>query len=509
MSYTQNHTICESTTLDTISPSDYWANINWFKVGKYVDKLQRRIYRAVCEGDFRKVRNLQRILYRSDSVLLLAIRRVTQTNKGRKTAGIDGFRALTDKKRAELFYDMKDMNINLHVPKPAFRTYIRKKNGKLRPLSIPVIMDRIYQEIIRIVLEPQAEANFEPISYGFRPRRGVHDAVERIFNNIRNGKWCYVFEGDFKSCFDTLDHDFILRCIYGFPLYNVVEKFLKAGYVDNNVFYRTDKGTPQGGLLSPLLANIALTGMEKYLNITYKEMKRTRYGKEYSYFYTKGDYRVVRYADDFLVFAKTKEDILKVYDILEPYLEERGLTLAEDKTKITHISKGFNFLGFNFRQYKTKDGLKCFVKPSKKSIKEFKNKIAEIFRTSRGHSVDELIDRLNPLIRGTANYWRTVVSYEIFKKMDHYIWTKTKKFLTRMHNNKGWKWIKNKYFPPYFDGKHYGNWVLTGPKKGNHLIRMAWTPIKRHVMIKHNSSPYDVNLVEYFENRKSDHLIIR
>ena len=168
MSYTQNHKIYESTTLNTIFPSQYWANINWFKVGKYVDKLQKRIYRAVCEGDFRKVRNLQRILYRSDSVLLLAIKRVTQTNKGRKTAGIDGFRALTDKKRTELFYDMREMNINLHVPKPAFRIYIRKKNGKKRPLSIPIIMDRIYQEIIRIVLEPQAEANFEPISYGFR-----------------------------------------------------------------------------------------------------------------------------------------------------------------------------------------------------------------------------------------------------------------------------------------------------------------------------------------------------
>lgn len=143
------------------------------------------------------------------------------------------------------------------------------------------------------------------------------------------------------------------------------------------MFYRTDRGTPQGGLLSPLLANIALTGMEEYLNIQYTEVKRTRYGKEYSYFNTSGNYRVVRYADDFLIFAKSKKDILEAYHILQPYLDERGLTLAEDKTKITHIAKGFDFLGFNFRQYKTKDGLKCLVKPSKKSIKEFKAKISE------------------------------------------------------------------------------------------------------------------------------------
>ena len=232
------------------------------------------------------------------------------------------------------------MNINLYKPKPAYRIHIPKKNNKTRPLSIPVIIDRVYQELHRMALEPQWEFKFEPISYGFRPKRRAHDAMERIFYNVKNGNWCWVFEGDFKSCFDTLDHNFILKQIDGFPYVNVVEKFLKAGYVDNNVFFRTKIGTPQGGLLSPLLANIALTGMEDCLGISYNKVIRKNGSTTYN---AKGNYRMTQYADDFVIFAKSKEEIEKVYDILNPYLEERGLILAEDKTRITHISEGLIF----------------------------------------------------------------------------------------------------------------------------------------------------------------------
>jgi RNA-directed DNA polymerase len=185
-----------------------------------------------------------------------------------------------------------------------------------------VIIDRIYQEIIRLALEPQAEFNFEPTTYGFRPKRGCHDAVQRIRHNIKGGKWCWVFEGDFKACFDTLNHDFILKQIKGFPLYNLVNKFLKTGYIDNNLFYDTEKGTPQGGLLSPLLANIALNGLEKYLNISYKEVIQKKDDVTYNTFISMGNYRVTRYADDFVIFAKSKEEIEKVYEILNPYLKE-------------------------------------------------------------------------------------------------------------------------------------------------------------------------------------------
>ena len=475
-----------------------WAAINWHKAVKYVDKLQKRIYRAESENDFRKVRDLQRMLMNSKAALLLAIQRVTQRNKGRRTPGIDGFRVLNDNKRAELFDTMKGKNIKLHNPKPAYRMYIKKKNGKFRSLGIPVIIDRIYQEIIRMALEPQAEVNFEPTSYGFRPRRGCHDAVERIMFNIVHGNWSWVFEGDFKSCFDTLDHDFILKSIKGFPSYNLIEKFLKAGYVDNNVFYDSIKGTPQGGILSPLLANIALNGMEETLNITYRERKIN--GDVFHD--TKGNYRMVRYADDFVIFANSKEDIEAIPDILNPYLEKRGLKLAEDKTRITHISDGFDFVGFNFRRYKTFNGIKHLSKPSKDSIKQFKSKVSEICRQHHGHNVDELIKRLNPLIKGTANYWKLSSAKAIFSKMDNYIWIKIFKFVKRLHPKKPMYWIKEKYFPYYSDGKYFGNWILTGPQEGNILTRMVWTPIRRHTMIRYNFSPYDDSKREYFNKRR-------
>ena len=477
-----------------------WKNVNWHKIIKYVSKLQKRIYRAASENNSRDVKNLQRMLVYSKAALLLAIRKVTQINKGKRTPGIDGFRALSDKKRGELFDTLKTMKIKLHVPKPVYRMYIKKKNGKLRSLGIPAITDRIYQEIIRMALEPQAEFNFEPTSYGFRPKRGCHDALTRIMKNIMPGNWSWVFEGDFKSCFDTLDHDFILKEIKGFPLEKLVEKFLKAGYVDENVFYGTSEGTPQGGLLSPLLANIALNGMEDILNITYNKITPKNRNV---YYVTKGKYRMVRYADDFVIFAKSKEDIDAIPEILNPYLEERGLTLAEDKTHITHISDGFDFLGFNFRRYKTFDGFIHLCKPSKDSISRFKSKVAEICRQMHGQSVDALIKRLNPLIQGTANYWKPSSAKKTFTDMDHYIWTKIFKFVKRLHQNKSIKWIKKRYFPHYFDGKHYGNWILTEPKEGNTLTKMAWTPIRRHVMIQFNFSPHDKSKEEYFNKRES------
>jgi len=484
----------------TVSPDILdWDAINWHDKEKIVDNLQKRIYRAMSENNSKKVRNLQRMLIYSDSTLLLAIKRVTQINKGKKTSGIDGFKIRNDKERFELYNYLKSRNIHLHQPKPAHRTYVPKKNGKFRFLGIPTIIDRIYQEIIRMALEPQAEVYFEPTSYGFRPERGCHDAKSRIMYNIKRGNWVYVFEGDFKSCFDTLDHNFILEQIKGFPLYKLVKRFLKAGYVDNNVFHNTSQGTPQGGIVSPLLANIALHGIEKILGITYKE----KINKGNLTHITKGKYRMVRYADDFVIFAKSKENIESIYVILNSYLEKRGLKLAEDKTRITHISEGFDFLGFHFRQYENSEGYKCSSSPSKDSQKRFKSKIKEICKTTYGNNVDVLIKRLNPLITGTANYWRVSSATKTFSKMDHYIWGKVFRFIKRLHPRKSMKWIKKTYFPLYDDGKHRDNWVLTGSKEGNHLKRMAWVPIKNYVMIQFNHSPYDKSKKEYFENRKN------
>ena len=478
-----------------------WDSINWDRIERYVDKQQKRIYRAEVNKDKRKVRNIQRLLTNSRAVLLLAVRRVTEINKGRNTPGPDGFTAKTSKQKGELVDRLSKKNIYNYAPSPTQRIYIPKKNGKKRPLSIPTITDRIYQEVIRIILEPQMEVRFEPTSYGFRPKRGVYDAITRIFSNIRGDKWCWVFEGDFKGCFDNLSHDFILEQLKGFTLKGVVERILKAGYLDNNVFNETTKGTPQGGLLSPLLANIALTGLEDYLNITY-EAKYNKNAESNVTYVTKGNYCIVRYADDFVIFAKRKEELIEVRNILDPYLDERGLELAEDKNSITHTHNGFDFLGFNCRLYKTQNRYKCLIKPSKESIKKAKRRIADVFSYCQGNNVDFLIEKLNPVIRGIGYFWRPTIAKEAFNEMDNYVWKKLYNFLRRLHPNKGWKWIVKKYFPQYDEkGNFIGKWTLVGPNDKNQLFKMASIPVRRWNMIKYNYSPYDANKTEYFENR--------
>ena len=270
MRFTPNNNICGPAKPITTD----WKSIKWNKTNRHVTSLQRRIYRASRENNEKKVRDLERQLIRSNSALLTAIKRVTQENKGKYTPGIDGFKATTNVARGKLYDALKTKNIKFHKPKPVLRKHIPKKNGKLRSLGIPTIKDRIYQEIIRMALEPAWEAKFEPTSYGFRPGRRQHDSVRRNYYNIQSGKWCWVYEGDFKACFDTLSHKFILSQIHDFLYYNLVKRFLEAGYVDNGIHYKTFEGIPQGGLLSPLLANIALHGMEEALGISYKKNVR-------------------------------------------------------------------------------------------------------------------------------------------------------------------------------------------------------------------------------------------
>lgn len=504
---TDSNIVCEVPTASSQTHElTSWREIDWKKIERYVFRLQQRIYRAESLGQKRKVKQLQRLLMRSRANLLLAIKKVTVVNKGKRTAGVDGFKVVEESQRVKLYNMMKDYSIYCHNPKPAKRTYIPKKNKKLRPLGIPTIKDRVYQQIAKTALEPQWEARFESISYGFRPKRSCHDAISAIFNKLAPGKKQWIFEGDFKGCFDNLNHNYILEQVQGFPANDVIAKWLKAGYVDNDVFNETVAGTPQGGIVSPLLANIALHGMEDELGIIYRSKTNKKDGTvDYEIHPGKCKIAMIRYADDFVIMCESKEEAESMYGKLKPYLNKRGLELAPDKTKVTHITEGFDFLGFNIRRYTNIKGnqnrSKLLIKPSKASIKGFKAKIKEIFKTLRGTNVATLLSKINPIIRGTANYWKTVVSKEIFSILDKYIWIKIKKFVKQLHATKSWKWINKRYFKKDIYGISKDKWLLTDPKGKYQIRRMAWTEIRRHELIKYNNSPFNATLKEYYERR--------
>src|SRR6266568_5015448 len=316
-----------------------WNAINWRKANRTVRNLRHRIFRATQEGNLNKVRSLQKLMLKSYSNRLVSVRRVAQINAGKNTPGVDKLVVKTPAARGKMVDILA--HYTLWKAKPAKRVYIPKANNKLRPLGIPVVLDRCLQAMVKNALEPAWEAKFEGSSYGFRPGRSCHDAIEKIYGLARPNKTKkWILDADIRGAFDHISHDYLLKTIGPVPGKELIKQWLKAGYIEQEMFHATERGTPQGGVASPLLANIALHGMEEAIGVTYNSQGQIS-----------GKRALVRYADDFVCFCETKEDAEQVQCILIEWLKERGLTLSPEKTRVVHLTQGFNFLGFNIRHY--------------------------------------------------------------------------------------------------------------------------------------------------------------
>jgi len=462
---------------------DQWNNIDWKKVEKHINRLQVRITKAVKNGSWHLVKRLQYLLTHSFYAKLLAIRKVNQ-NKGKRTAGIDGETWSSPESKMKAALNLTDKK---YVAKPLKRVFIEKPGKKKkRPLGIPTMYDRSMQSLYALALEPIAEIKGDRTSFGFRKFRSAHDACEQIFVCMsRDQSPDWVLEGDIKGCFDNISHQWLLDNI---PMdKSILKQFLKAGYIFERHLFPTETGTPQGGIISPVLANITLDGIEKILADKYHKTRNGRIDRKHS---AKYKVNFVRYADDFIVTAKTEEIAKEVKELIKDFLKDRGLELSEEKTLITHIDNGFDFLGWNFRKYNGK----LLVKPSKKSIDKVTEKISDTIKDGKAWKQETLIDALNPIIIGWSNYHQSVVSSKIFHKLDSRIWGMLWHWAKRRHPNKSKQWIADKYWQSIGNRK----WVYSEGSK--QLYFLSDTKIVRHTKLKLDMNPY-LNK-DYFVSRK-------
>ncbi|MBR8841051.1 MAG: group II intron reverse transcriptase/maturase [Stigonema ocellatum SAG 48.90 = DSM 106950] len=489
-----------------------WHSINWRKLERRVYKLQQRIYRASRRGDTRAFRRLQKTLMNSWSARALAVRRVTQDNTGKKTAGVDGRHSLTPKQRLTL---IGELNLGTKVS-PTRRVWIPKPGtDQKRPLGIPTIKDRALQALVKLALEPEWEARFEPNSYGFRAGRSCHDAIEAIFNSIRY-KPKFVLDADISKCFDCINHEALLKKLNTSPtIRRQIRAWLKAGVMDGKQLFPTSEGTPQGGVISPLLANITLHGMENRINQAFPRRTIVKKGK---YAGHQPGATLIRYADDFVILHEDITVVNRCRDIISEWLADYGLELKSSKTRLTHTLQtierekpGFNFLGFNIRQFPVGKhhtgkntngenlGFKTIISPSQEKVQAHYDHLAKEIDAHKAAPQAALIKRLNPIIRGWANYFATVISKEIFATLDDLVYRKLVSWAKFRHPMKSSCWVSKKYWHSIGGD----NWVFaTSDEDKNPLRLLDHTRIKitRHIKVKGDSSPYDGNLV-YWSQR--------
>ena len=475
-----------------------WEEIDWQKARAYVKKLQMRIVKAQKEGHYSKVKSLQWLLTHSFYAKALAVKRVT-SNSGKRTSGVDHELWLTPQAK---FNAISKLNRRGYRPQPLRRHYIPKKNGKMRPLSIPTMTDRAMQTLYKFSLEPIAETYADPNSYGFRIGRSTHDAIEQCFTDLNKGKspkW--ILEGDIKGCFAHISHQWLLENI---PMdTQILEKWLKCGYVETQKLFPTDEGTPQGGTISPTLMNMTLDGLERLLHDRLPTRKKVN-GKTHC-----NKMNFVRYADDFIITGESPEFLReKVLPIVREFLTERGLQLSEEKTVITHIGEGFDFLGKNIRKYNGK----LLIKPCKSAVKSFLGKVRDIIKSSKSIKQEILIRRLNPVIRGWVNNQRYVVSSKVFSTVDYEIYKCLWQWAKRRHKKKSRKWIARKYWHD-IDSRQwtfsvpYENQGTEGKPLYCKLEYATDTKIIRFKKIVAEANPFDEYWTDYFEEREGEKLL--
>lgn len=467
-----------------------WKAIQWQPVIVHVRRLQMRIAKAHREGKHRKAKSLQWILTHSFYAKLLAVKRIV-SNRGKNTPGIDGITWKRPKQKMEAALSLKRRG---YQTKPLRRIYIPKKlKGKLRPLSIPVMECRAQQAIHLLSLEPIAENIADKNAYGFRPLRATADAIEQCFKALsRKISAHYVLEVDIQACFDNISHKYLME---NTPMdRRMLKKWLAAGYIENDKYFSTMTGVPQGGVISPTLLNVTLSGLEETVKAVTKKSDKVN---------------VVVYADDFVITGNRREVLEnRIKPVVEKFLRERGLTLSEEKTRVTHIDEGFDFLGMNVRKYKGK----LIIKPAKSNVKRFLAEIREIIKHSGTECVENMIRRLNAKIRGWSNYYRHVCSKSTFNYVDDQLFRAVWRWAVKRHSNKSKKWVKQKYY------RQIGsrNWVFSAKVKDKkhkvtylHLEYAMDTPIKRHIKIRKDANPYDPKYHDYCKMRIVQRAVIR